>query len=494
MSRDQDEALEPSVGQPKRLGDILVEEGILVRSEVDKLVQLQASQSIEERQPIGKLAVELGFLSERRLRDLLDLHGKRMTLGELLISRNLATEGQIETALEVQSENGGLLGEILVSEGIIDEITLTEVLAEQSDIPYVPLHQDESWKEGFTSLINEIYALKHGIAPVSHIGRVLTLAIWHPAAIALQQEIEQSTGLRVRFILDTRRAVFERIQNLYDLTDGEIDSAIEGQKDGPNVDTSGDGTTRYADMGLGEDESSNLVDIMDAGQGVFLVCGVTQDQVEEVYLRLLRFGKASGGGLDSSREIGSLTGLGEIKDARSAEAAFREVRNGELRLAIINAANTTMAFSRLLALGVHPERLASEFLGALAVCAVRRNCESCAGSYQPHKLVLAEWFGTRAAPAKARWRRGHGCDACQGTGFSAERTISEFWTPSSSEKDWMRTEGPTSSVRQFRESFLHRVSGVGYKALQMAISGETTLEEVLKVLPPHEVRTVRQAA
>lgn len=479
----------------KRLGDILVEEGVLVREEVDKLLELQASQPKGERQPLGKLAVELGFLSERRLRDLLDLHGKRLSLGELLVANGLVTPDQIEKALAIQGERGGLLGEVLVENGWIDEIALTEILAEQCDIPYVPLHRDESWKEGLTALVNQSYAVAHGLVPISQIGRVLTIAIWHPATIALQQEIEQSTGLRVRFVLDMRRAVLARIQDLYGLDEGQVAAAVAEQRQGPRLESApqGGASGRYTDLGLDPEEAGALAAIHDRGEGVFVVCGVTQDQVEDVYLRLLRFGKASGG-LDSARRAGSLTGLGEIRDPRAAENLFRDIRAGELRLAIVSAPNTTLAFSRLVTLGVHPDRLATGLLGVVAVCAVRQNCETCVTPYHPHKLVLAEWFGTRSAPSGAVWRRGTGCDACGGTGYRDARLVSEFWRPTEGERDWMRAEGAGGAVRQFREDFLHRVTGIGSKGLEMAVQGRTTLEEVLKVLPPQEVRSVRQAA
>ena len=51
--------------EPERVVD--VEEGVLVREEVDKLLELQASQQDGERQPLGKLAVELGFGRRRFL-------------------------------------------------------------------------------------------------------------------------------------------------------------------------------------------------------------------------------------------------------------------------------------------------------------------------------------------------------------------------------------------------------------------------------------------
>jgi len=485
----------PEGHRPKRLGELLVEEGVLTDGDVEKLLELQSKQPREDRQPIGKLAVELGFLSERRLRDLLDLHGKRLSLGELLVARGLIEPTELEVALAIQAEQGGLLGEVLAERGLIDEVTLTRVLSEQSDIPYVPLRVDDSWKKGLTRLVQQSYAIRHGIVPVSQIGRVLTLAVWHPAAIGLQQEMEISTGMQIRFVMDMRGQIYDRIQEIYDITADEIRDAQRNVRQATTLSQpqSEEAERRFGDLGLDGEECQRLTELYESGEGIFVVCGVGQDKVEDVYLRLLRYGKASGG-LDSARKMGSLTGVGEVKDTWAAESVFRDVRDKELRLAIVSGPNTTQAFGRLVTLGVHADRLTEEFIGGLAVCSIRTNCQECSAEYQPHKLVLAEWFGSRPAPAKVAWSRGLGCDVCGGTGYSGEQMVAELWTPTPKDHDWLRGEAAHGMSRQFRDTLLQRLTGIGFKSLQMAIRGETTLEEVLKVLPPQEVRSVRQAA
>jgi hypothetical protein len=57
--------------------------------------------------------------------------GTRQTIGQILVEKELITLGQLETALDYQRANGGLLGEILVAQGLIDRLAIASVLARQ---------------------------------------------------------------------------------------------------------------------------------------------------------------------------------------------------------------------------------------------------------------------------------------------------------------------------------------------------------------------------
>ncbi len=55
-------------------------------------------------------------------------------LGEMLVQNKVITQDQLNRALEIQTSEGGLIGIILVSQGIITEQTLVEYLALQAKI------------------------------------------------------------------------------------------------------------------------------------------------------------------------------------------------------------------------------------------------------------------------------------------------------------------------------------------------------------------------
>ncbi len=55
-------------------------------------------------------------------------------LGEILIENNVITKEQLDKAIEVQKQEGGLIGIILVNLGYIDEPTLVKYLARQAEM------------------------------------------------------------------------------------------------------------------------------------------------------------------------------------------------------------------------------------------------------------------------------------------------------------------------------------------------------------------------
>jgi len=55
-------------------------------------------------------------------------------LGEMLVENGVISREQMDQALEIQERDGGLIGIILVSEGMITEQTLVEYLALQAKI------------------------------------------------------------------------------------------------------------------------------------------------------------------------------------------------------------------------------------------------------------------------------------------------------------------------------------------------------------------------
>ena len=55
-------------------------------------------------------------------------------LGEMLVENGVITREQMNKAIEIQKEEGGLIGIILVNQGIISEQKLVEYLAMQAKI------------------------------------------------------------------------------------------------------------------------------------------------------------------------------------------------------------------------------------------------------------------------------------------------------------------------------------------------------------------------
>jgi len=98
-------------------------------------------------------------------------------LGELLIERGIITDAQLEEALRVQKEKGGLLGEVLVKMGFTKEEDIAQALTIQYGFPYLPLKNYELNKE-ITKLIPENVAREHTLSPSTKLA--IRLQSLHP--------------------------------------------------------------------------------------------------------------------------------------------------------------------------------------------------------------------------------------------------------------------------------------------------------------------------
>lgn len=123
------------------------------------------------------------------------------TLGELLLSEGKASAEAIRRALEIQTETGEFLGEILIREGAIDEKSLTSFLAKHCKIPHLSL-LDYLIDEKIIGLLPADICLEHRVIPIDRLGRNLTVAMVNPLDLkALEVVRGHCPDLRIKPIL-----------------------------------------------------------------------------------------------------------------------------------------------------------------------------------------------------------------------------------------------------------------------------------------------------
>ena len=212
----------------RRVGELLVSLGYLLPAQLAEVLERQRQQSLSERRPIGQLCVEMGFLSPERLDLILERWGKRLRLGELLLNRNRINPAQLAEALERQRQSGGRLGDVLLELEFIDEVSLTETLAEQHDLAYVPLTEFRPQAE-LSRYVNALYAFRHGVVPIGRIGRQLTVAISDPTRREVAWDLERSAGLKIRVVLAVPSEVKSCLRQLYEFSPAGGDENLPGE-------------------------------------------------------------------------------------------------------------------------------------------------------------------------------------------------------------------------------------------------------------------------
>ena len=135
-------------------------------------------------------------------------------LGELLIERKVINQQQLEKAIAVQKERGGLIGEILVEFGFAKEEDIAQALTAQYGFPYLPLSNYEINPE-IIKLVPARVARQYLLIPIDKIGNNLTLAMSNPLNIQAIEDVEILSSCSVQTFVSTSTDIKKAIQKYY---------------------------------------------------------------------------------------------------------------------------------------------------------------------------------------------------------------------------------------------------------------------------------------
>jgi len=135
-------------------------------------------------------------------------------LGELLIERGILNQEQLDKALALQKEKGGLIGEILVELGFVKEEDITQALTTQYGFPYLPLANYEINPE-IVNIIPSRVARQYLLIPVDKVGNNLTLAMSNPLNVYAVEDVELLSGCTIQIFVSTLSDVKGAIEKYY---------------------------------------------------------------------------------------------------------------------------------------------------------------------------------------------------------------------------------------------------------------------------------------
>ena len=159
---------------------------------------------------------------------------RRIRIGELLASKGLLTEEQIEEALATQKRSGRKLGRTLVELGYVSEDVLIELLCTQLRIPKIDLRQQPLDPE-VVKRLPETQARRFRAIPIEHNASGFLVAMSDPTDVVAMDEMAQLLGGVVRpagakesDLLSTIDSIYrhnERVQQLAEALDTELSDA-----------------------------------------------------------------------------------------------------------------------------------------------------------------------------------------------------------------------------------------------------------------------------
>jgi len=174
-----------------KFGELLVQAGMVSQSQLDHALQIQKEQ--EERQSIGGILVDLGYMTRRKLRSAVKRFGRRVLIGELLLADGAINREQLVAALREHRATGESLGRILIGKGIVDEDQLARVLGKQLNMPYVIPHAGLVDMNVFCRLPGE-FIRGNSVLPVSETDGVVTVIVADPVDRGLIERLEKVLG------------------------------------------------------------------------------------------------------------------------------------------------------------------------------------------------------------------------------------------------------------------------------------------------------------
>ena len=135
-------------------------------------------------------------------------------LGDLLLKQKLITQDQLDTALKLQREEGGKIGEALVRVGAVSESDITETLSQQFGVPSIDLAHFEIDPAVIKVVPGEV-ARKYGVLPVNKTGATLTIAMGDPTNVFAMDDIKFMTGYNVEPVVASEIALRKAIDKHY---------------------------------------------------------------------------------------------------------------------------------------------------------------------------------------------------------------------------------------------------------------------------------------
>jgi len=173
--------------------------------------------------------------------------------------------------------------------------------------------------------------------------------------------------------------------------------------------------------------------------------------------------------------------VGEIRDAETAQIAVQAALTGHQVFTTVHANNVFDVIGRFANMGVDSYSLVAALNGIVAQRLLRMSCPHCTAPCAVAPDLLQRSGLTLQRGAGTVFQRGLGCAQCRGSGYKGRRAIAETLPMTDTLRDQLVQRAPLSQIRQSA-----RASGftsLRDAAVALALSGETTLEEINRVTP-----------
>lgn len=242
---------------------------------------------------------------------------------------------------------------------------------------------------------------------------------------------------------------------------------------------SGKSSTQYAILNQLNTPEVKIVTLEDPIE--YEISGVTQIPVktddEETFSNKLRA---------VIREDPDIIMIGEIRDEETARTALQASLTGHLVLSTFHASSGAAALSRMLDMIDYNPLLASAFRLIMSQRLVRRLCPDCKQAYEPDtetsQIIARSLQGLEDQPEQFILYKPVGCEQCHHLGYRGRLLILEQFRITDPIVREITNRSETSVQRLEELAIADGMETMLQDGIQKALAGETSIEEVLRVV------------
>ena len=242
---------------------------------------------------------------------------------------------------------------------------------------------------------------------------------------------------------------------------------------------SGKTTTLYATLGELNSPEKNIITVEDPVE--LRIMGI--NQVQTNVKAGLTFASALRSMLRCDPDI---VMVGEVRDRDTALISVEAALTGHLVLATMHTNDVSRTPMRLVEMGIEPYLVASALTAVVAQRLVRQLCVHCKEEFEPtaDEMIVAGWkpdeVYAELGSDHLKMYKPVGCPACSKTGYRGREAIYELMV-ADDELERLITSG--GSAEQIQDLAMQKgMTTLRQAGLRKVLKGETTLEEVLRVV------------
>lgn len=170
--------------------------------------------------------------------------------------------------------------------------------------------------------------------------------------------------------------------------------------------------------------------------------------------------------------------IGEIRDSETAEIGIRAAITGHLVLSTIHTNDASSSVVRLIDMGVEPFLVATSLKGIIAQRLVRKTCPHCIQKYEADKAEK-KILGIDENETVYLYK-GKGCANCSHTGYSGRTGVYEILDIDREIKDLVIKTNNSDEIKDL--AVKKGMKTLRESAKELVLSGTTTIEEMVKII------------